>query len=325
AELATRARDADGAYRQGPEILLWGTARPVDGPYGPYYGVSQALIDELYGTCRDPDGRELCPRRARALLLDRGVAHGLSHPFDGHALSLEGTFAIISEFTHIESLNGGYFAPSTRVLDAYIALHNALVAGALLADDLLTPVGRRLVQHIRSRGRRLFRLGGSDAHNHDFDRVVTSFALPPGHTPHTVRPGDLCAALLAEEEEAAVLGTPPDRLAPEHHALAATPHLCQLGNPASHARQLIDIIAIIVRNFWHNALHFRPVTFVKAVKVCTETTMNELRIRASQQAMRTRALAVDFDPAALLPLLRTTDSHAVARPRSASGIRAGSG
>ena len=47
------------------QLIIYGGAKPVEGPCGPHYGVSQELLDELWDTCRDDDGRELCTRRAR--------------------------------------------------------------------------------------------------------------------------------------------------------------------------------------------------------------------------------------------------------------------
>ena len=101
AEFATRTLDVDGRYHKGPEILAYGTPAPVQGPYGPYFGLSQDLIDELYDSCMTPARDQLCTRAARDLLVRRGVAHGISHPYDGHHLSFEGMFRIIGEFYFI--------------------------------------------------------------------------------------------------------------------------------------------------------------------------------------------------------------------------------
>jgi hypothetical protein len=304
AEIRTRARDVDGVIRKAPEIIAYGGVQPVEGPYGPYYGLSATLLEELWDTCMADDRKELCARRAHELLLQRGIAHGLSHPFDGHELSLEGTFRLISEFTFVEVVNGGYFEPSTHVLDAYVRLHNAVVAGARLPDEILTDTGRRLVRHIRARGRFLCPLSGSDAHIYDFDRVVLSFELPPGKTSRTVRPGDLFATLLAEEQGGSPRITPPQRLrASGTHPLTAPARLANLGTPASPTRQLSDIVFIIFRNLWMNAAHFTPRLLATVVVNTARITADELKQRAGQRDQLTRALRDEFNPEKLLPFL----------------------
>lgn len=286
--------------------------QPVEGPFGPYYGLSSELLEELWDTCMADDRRELCARRVHDFLLRHGIAHGLSHPFDGHELSLEGTFRLISEFTFVEVVNGGYFEPSTRVLDAYVRLHNALVAGATLPDEVLTDTGRRLVRHIRARGRFLCPLSGSDAHIHDFDRVVLSFELPPGKTSRTVRPGDLFATLLAEEHGGSPRVTLPQRLrAAGVHPLTAPARLANLGTPATPARQVSDIIFIIFRNLWLNAAHFTPGLLAKTVVTTAQITTDELTQRSAQRDKLARALREGFSPEALLPFLVYPEAQAL--------------
>lgn len=311
-EMRTRARDVDGVYRKAPEIIAYGGVQPVDGPFGPYYGLSTQLLEELWDTCLDDDHKELCTRRAHEFLLRHGIAHGLSHPFDGHELSLEGTFRLMSEFTFIEVVNGGYFEPSSRVLDAYVRLHNALVAGATLPEEVLTTTGRRLVRDVQERGRFLCPLSGSDAHIYDFDRVVLSFELPPGKTTRTVRPGDLFATLLAEEHGGPPRVTLSQRLrASGAHPLTAEPRFANLGAPATPARQLSDIVFIIFRNWWLNAAHFTPRTLAATVKNTAEITADELRTRAAQRDKLAVALRDEFNPEKLLPFLVYPESMAL--------------
>jgi hypothetical protein len=316
AEMRTRARDVDGVYRKAPEIIAYGGVQPVEGPFGPYYGLSSALLEELWDTCLDDDRKELCTRRAHEFLLRHGIAHGLSHPFDGHELSLEGTFRLISEFTFIEVVNGGYFEPSTRVLDAYVRLHNAVVAGASLPDEVLTDTGRRLLRHIRARGRFLCPLSGSDAHIYDFDRVVLSFELPAGKTSRTIRPGDLFAALLAEEEG----GGAPRTASPQRprasgaHPLTAPARLVNLGKPASPTRQLSDIIFIIIRNWWLNVPYFTPRTVARTLAATAQITTDELTQRSAQRRKLAGALRDEFDPERLLPLLTYPEAPALRPP-----------
>jgi hypothetical protein len=312
AEMRTRARDVDGVYRKAPEIIAYGGVQPVDGPFGPYYGLHARLLEELWDTCMDDDHRELCARRAHEFLLRHGIAHGLSHPFDGHELSLEGTFRLISEFTFVEVVNGGYFEPSSRVLDAYVRLHNAVVAGATLPDEILTATGRRLVRHIQAGGRFLCPLSGSDAHIYDFDRVVLSFELPPGKTSRTVRPGDLFATLLAEEHGGPPRVTLPQRLRGSGaHPLTAQARLANLGSSATPARQLSDIVFIIFRNLWLNAAHFTPRTLASTVVAAARITTDELRQRSAQRDKLSRALRDDFNPEKLLPFLVYPEAQAL--------------
>jgi hypothetical protein len=304
AEIRTRARDVDGVYRKAPEIIAYGGVQPVEGPFGPYWGLRTRLLEELWDTCMADDGRELCARKAHEFLLRHGIAHGLSHPFDGHELSLEGTFRLISEFTFVEVVNGGYFQESSGVLDAYVRLHNAVVAGATLPDEILSDVGRRLQRYIQERGTFLCPLSGSDAHIYDFDRVVLSFELPPGKTSRTVRPGDLFATLLAEEHGGPPRVTLSQRLrASGAHPLTAQARFANLGAPATPSRQLSDIVSIIVRNLWLNARHFTPGLLARIVSAAARITTDELTTRAGQRDKLRRALRDDFNPEKLLPFL----------------------
>jgi hypothetical protein len=315
AEIRTRARDVDGVYRKAPEIIAYGGVQPVEGPFGPYYGISSTLLEELWDTCMADDRKELCTRKSHEFLLRRGIAHGLSHPFDGHDTSLEGTFGLLSEFTFVEVVNGGYFEPSSRVLDAYVRLHNAVVAGATLPDEVLTDTGRRLVQRMRARGRFLCPLSGSDAHIYDFDRVVLSFELPPGKTSRTVKPGDFFAALLAEEEGGAPRITLPQRLrASGCHPLTAPARLANLGTSATPARQLSDIIFIIFRNLWLNAPHFTPRIFAHTVVKAAQITTDELRLRSAQRQKLALALRDEFNPERLLPFVTYPEAQALRPP-----------
>jgi len=301
AEIRTRARDVDGVYRKAPEIIAYGGVHPVNGPFGPYYGLSTELLEELYDTCMDDEGKELCTRKARALLLRRGIVHGLSHPFDGHELSLEGTFRLISEFTFIEVINGGYFADSSRVLDAYVRLHNAVVSGACLPDEILTDTGRRLVEHMRAQRRLLCPLSGSDAHIIDLDRVVLSFALPPGKTRATVRPSDLFAVMLAAEE--GDFGSMMWARLAGNHPLVAQPRFANLGRPATRFAQVSDIVLLIGLNFLANYRHLTPTVLAKGVVKAYNVTSEELRKRWGRQDGLHRRLREEFDPERLLQFL----------------------
>lgn len=302
AELATRTRDADGAYRAGPEILAFGGRHLVEGPHGPYYGLTQALIDELYERCLDEDGQELCTRRARDLLQQRGVAHALSHPLDGHALSLEGTLNVISEFPFIETINGGFSAQSTRLLQAYVRLNNALRDGATLPEGVLSPAGRRIVDHIRRRGRRVHPLSGSDAHCRHFDRAVTSMIVPAGQPAEELRPGELFDRMLA--------------VARGDHA-GEHPFMT-LGRAATARSLLADVSSIILRNFSDNLrLCKNPLVWGNIVATTIFITRDELHQRRVLQQRRIKQSRA-FDPVRLLPLLEERERPARAHPAGAA-------
>ena len=294
-EIYTRTRDVDGVYRKGPEILAYGGVHPVDGPEGPYHGLSQHLLEELYDTCMDDQGQELECRRAARLLRRRRIAHALSHPFDNHRLSLEGTFRLISEFPFLETVNGGYFAPSVRVLDAFIRFNNALLLGAQIPRRELTYTGRRIVAHIRTRGRFLHPWGGSDAHSHDFDRVVVAMDPGPGKRPEDLRPMDLFKAMLAWERDARGNGL--------SAALPSSP-FAVLGRPATPARQVMDVTAIVLRNLRRAGRPmFNPLVGPRVLWVTTTITQDELRFRMRAQKQRQGDLQELFNPEALLSRL----------------------
>lgn len=305
AELATHTRDVDGKYRKGPEILAYGGIEPIESPYGPYYGLSQELLEELYETCMAIDGEELCTRKAADLLNRRGIAHALSHPLDEHELSCEGTFAIISEFAFSETVNGGFFARSARVLESYMRVNNAILDGAVIPEDQLSERGRRIVAHIRKHGRCLHPLGGSDAHLWQFDRVVTSMAVPPDRRAEELSPGDLFETML--------------RFTRAPHAsepFSTDPDLDVVGDPATPLDQTTDIAGIIAINLFRNRGHIKyPSTLAKMLAKAVLVSSRTLRSRAQARGRLFREIKADFDPVLLLSLLeasgpRQNDNHA---------------
>ncbi len=311
-EITTRSRDVDGVYRKAPEILAYGALEPVIGPDGPYSGLSQDLLDELYATCMDDEGKELDTRRAARVLRRRGIAHGLSHPFDNHELSLEGTFQLISEFPFTETVNGGYFAQSARVLDAFIRLNNAVLRGGEVAHRHLSPVGQRIIQHIRRHGRPIQPWGGSDAHSHDFDRVVMAMDPGAGRRAEDLRPRDLFQAMLAWEH-----GTAGDV---KETAPPATPFTI-LGRAATPAHQVADVTAIVLRNFRMNGLPMLNPLIGPAVALITfRITQDELRKRMRAQKQRHRTLRREFNPEALLRHVRMPDASMLVTPRRGGGL-----
>lgn len=309
AELATNTRDVDGEYRQGPEILAHGGPEKVEGPHGPYYGLSRRLLEELYDTCTDHKGEDLCTRRTRDLLRRRNIAHALSHPYDGHFLSFEGMFAIISEFSFVEALNGGYFAESTRVLEAFIRFNNAIVRGAFLPSSVMTPLTRRIVSHIRDHGRLICPWSGSDAHSHDFDRVVLSMACKSGTTPQSLRPGQFFKAMLgaAEEQVAEVQD-------PGSHPAQQMPLFANIGKPGTPLSQTTDITAIVLRNFSRVCRTVSsPLTLARIASATYTVTAGELRGRKQWQTDRQKQLRSEFNPITLLPWLQLPTGQRKAR------------
>jgi hypothetical protein len=294
AELTTRTRDVDGRIRRGPEILAYGGPALVRGPHGPYHGLSGRLLEELYDTCLDDERRELSTRRARDLLLHRGVAHALSHPLDGHRLSLRGTFALISEFAFVETVNGGFFADSARALSAYVRFNNAVLQGARLPEKVLTPAARQVVEHILERGRPVHPWSGSDAHSHDLDRVVISMDAGPGRRVEDLGAGDLLAAMLHVAEGGAAALTDP-----------GPPLFVTLGRPGTPLSQVTDIAAIIVRNALRafRDVH-NPLTMARLMQGAVTITRQELARRRRDRARRWRRIRADFDPEVLLSQLR---------------------
>lgn len=295
AELATRTRDVDGCYRQGPEILAYGAPGLVPGPHGPRHGLDARLLEELYDSCLDDQGQELCTRRARDLLRRRGVAHALSHPLDGHPLSLEGTLAVISEFDFVESVNGGYFAHSAQLLNAYILLNNAILRGASLPPRLMTPLARRVVAHVRHHGRLICPWGGSDSHYSDFDRVVVSMAVGAGQRTSDLRPSDLFSAMVSGR----AAGT------------GEAPLFVTLGQPATPSSQLADIVGIITRNILNGAPHHRwnPRRVGHLMGLAAVVTRDELGKRRRWRRQRGDDLRQQFDPVALVQALQLPDSE----------------
>jgi hypothetical protein len=297
AELATRTLDLDGRYHQGPEILALGGRRAVEGPFGPYFGLSQELIDELYHSCLDDEGQELCTCKTHRLLRARGIVHALSHPFDGHDLSLEQTLATIGEFSFIETVNGGFSAQSARMLEAFVELHNRLVCGAILPQEHLSPVGRRIVQQIRRSNHLIFALSGSDSHSHNFDRVRTSLVVPDHHRPEDFTPGDIFHQLLQLEAKDLTVASS-----------AASP-LGTKGNPATTASLLADVTAIVLRNVRENLRRCKnPVIWSKFALFTWWVTPDELRLRRKQHRRRQQELKDHFNPVQLLSWLQPAAS-----------------
>jgi hypothetical protein len=292
-ELATRTQDVDGQYKKGPEILAYGGAHPVDSPQGPYFGLQQEQLEELYDSCMDDGSNELCTRKAREFLTRRGIAHALSHPLDEHQLSCEGTFKIISEFAFSETVNGGFFASSSRIIEAFMRLNNAILDGATISEELLSDSGRRIIAHIRSNGHHIHPLGGSDAHLWDFDRTLTTLQIPQGKSAEEVTPGDLFERMLQFTRS-------PKTLEP----FGPQSTLEIVGSPATPFFQLLDVLGIIALNLLRNRRHlWNPILLARMLTMSAVVSTRALRSRAAARRQFRRDLKDGFDPERVLPLL----------------------
>jgi hypothetical protein len=285
AEVWCAERDVDGEYRKGPEVLVYGGSDPVDGPFGPHYGISQEILDDIYARCRAPGLRDVQTSRVLQYCAERDLACALAHPFDGHELSLEATLDVISRGRFVETVNGGFPAASTRVLEDLIAFHNRVVAGWRLgpAAALRYPAARRLADRIVAERRLpLHAWGGSDAHSHGFARVTIRFlADDPSPTA-----GDLFRAMVDRPVEALLLD--------------GTFRVC--GRPGSALSVADDVVRIVLRNLWRNLPHFQgPLVFARVVRRTREIVSGELGRRARRQEALHRAVEREFDFGRILP------------------------
>jgi hypothetical protein len=299
AEVWCVERDVDGTYRKAPEVLIYGRPEPVSGPFGSHYGLSQELLDELFLDCRVPGRPEVQTSKVLAFCGRHGLACALAHPFDGHALSLEGTLDLISRGRLVETVNGGFPEASTRVLEDLIAFQNRVVSGWRMGptEALRYPAARRLAERIVDEGRSfLHPWGGSDAHIRNFSRVTMRF-LSDGPEPTA---GDLFRAML-DRTVASLL-------------LDGTFQIC--GEPGSALSVVDDIVRIVLKNVWWNGRKFGgPLAFAAMLARTRNIVAAELARRAKRQAELHRAVARDFPFARLLPSLRS-DTRRAARRRS---------
>lgn len=280
AEITTVEKDIDGVFRRAPEVLVYGGPDKVSGPFGEHYGLSQEIIDDIFANCLIP-GREevrtsLVMQHCKAL----GIAYVLAHPFDGHFLSLEATLDLISQASYIETVNGGFPSVSTRVLEDLVSFQNRVVSGWRLSDRMANayPVARRLEEKIISQGRSMLHpWGGSDAHSHNFGRVMMRFLA---HRPNP-SPGDLFEAMARKE----VLD----------HLIDGT--FAVRGRPGSTVSVVDDIVRVVWRNFWHNRPYIldRPGHLLSMSLKAKKIVSEELSRRAERQAGLVEEAAIHFD------------------------------
>jgi hypothetical protein len=268
-ELMCVERDVDGSIRRAPEVLVYGGPQPVPGPFGPHFGVSQAILDELYRTCRAPGSTELQTSRVLHFCAERQLACALAHPFDGHELSALGMLEIISQARFIETVNGGYPAESTEVLTSLIEFHNRAVQGFTLSARMAErwPQAAEWARRIQERRRGLLHAwGGSDAHHRNFDRVVMRF--------QSARPeptaGDLFRVML-EQPVSELLQRGTFRIE---------------GRPGSSMSVLDDVVRIVLRNLRRltGVLVSHPRVAAMMLSETQRVVRQELGNRAQRQA-----------------------------------------
>ncbi len=288
AEITTVERDADGSFKRAPEVLLYGRPEGVPGPHGMHHGVSQEIIDDIFTNCRAPKTAEvrtsLVMKRCAAL----GLAHALAHPFDGHSLSLETTLDIISRGRFIETVNGGFPAVSTRILEDLVSFQNRVVSGWRMSDQMAAryPLAKRLEDKIVSQGRSMLHpWGGSDAHSHNFARVVMRFRA---HRPDPT-PGDLFGAMLQKSVS--------------DHLVDGT--FSVLGRPGSALSVVDDVTRIVFRNFWFNRPYVldRPDHLARVVAKTYRVTRGELERRNRRQERLIAEVSREFNANQILQSL----------------------
>ncbi|HUU03643.1 MAG TPA: hypothetical protein VM425_19560 [Myxococcota bacterium] len=269
AEITTVEKDIDGVFRRAPEVLVYGGPDKVPGPFGEHYGLSQEIIDNIFRNCLVPGRGEVRTSLVMEHCKALGLAYVMAHPFDGHFLSLEATLDLISQAKYIETLNGGFPAVSTRVLEDLVSFQNRVVSGWRLSAGMAEryPVAHRLEEKIVSQGRSMLHpWGGSDAHSHSFDRVVMRFLA---HRPDP-SPGDLFDAMSRKE----VLD----------HLIDGT--FSVRGRPGSTLSVVDDIVRMVWRNFWHNRPYIldRPGHLLSMTLQAKKIVPEELQRRAERQA-----------------------------------------
>jgi len=292
AEITTAERDIDGVYRRAPEVLVYGGAGRVDGPHGPHYGLSQQILDDIFSNCRVPGLDEVRTSLVLGHCAARGLACALAHPFDGHHLSLEATLDLISQAQFVETVNGGFPAVSTRILEDLISFQNRVVSGWRLNAETAAryPLAQRLQEKIIAQGRSMLHpWGGSDAHHGHFARVVNRFLA---HQPAPPA-GDLFGAMLGRE----VLD----------HLIDGT--FSVHGKPGSTLSVVDDVVHIVLLNIWRNRpymldslRHALPILY-KAQLIVRQ----ELGRRAKRQESLVREAARRFNSNHILQGLQPPD------------------
>jgi hypothetical protein len=106
--------------------------------------------------------------RLLAACRERGLAHALAHPLDGHRCDLPTTLGVVAACKLVETVNGGFSGDSTRRLERFVALYNRVPWGAAGAEGGGGGASPRRVDEPVDG---IVPWGGSDAHLGDYARV----------------------------------------------------------------------------------------------------------------------------------------------------------
>ncbi len=306
AEVFCIDQDVDGKYRIAPEVLVYGDGNPVESKQGEYFGLSQTRLDELFRTCRAKGSNRVQTSRVIDFCEDNGIAYCLAHPFDGHELSLEATFDLISRARLVETINGGFSATSARILENLIAFQNRVLTGWRLSkeDTLRYPMAQRLANRILSEERSVLHpWGGSDAHERNFDRVVVKY-LSEKPNPSA---GDLFRAMIE---------TPVEILLSEGTFVVG-------GEPGTAGSELQDVVRIVARNMWRNrrSIFNTPLRTWKITSLAFRVAQEELRHRHQRQSNLLQQMEHDFSFNKILPSMMLAKEKQGRNPKEkATGI-----
>lgn len=276
AEIKTGVVDADG-FKRGPEVLLLGETQLVQSPFGPYVGMSQSTIDEIFETCCLRGRSVPDTLKVAAFCDEHDIACALAHPFDGHHLRLEAVLELMAAFKFVETLNGGALQPANWMAQRYVAFHNRAVQGGERAFDgkPLTELKRELAGELDG-GRPILCWGGSDAHAPRFDRVVVRY--------RTSNPSATALDLIRDMAWA------------DPWELLASRRIIISGASASWPSLLGTITRINVRNLAYNAkLMVNPVLLVRTVQGCARTVRAEMRWRSASSRRLQREFCSRFE------------------------------
>ncbi len=180
-----------GRYASAPEVLLYGGTDRMRERGGAHYGISAAWLAEMQDACRPVGAPRPELHRVLAYCRARRIAHGLSHPLDGHTLDLETTLTAIAGCRFIEVVNGGFGSDSARRLARYLEVHNRVRSRPGLArslaegergDGVVGRLARRLMNGAGGAAPYIaddiVTWGGSDAHLGRYDRVCVRYRPP---------------------------------------------------------------------------------------------------------------------------------------------------
>ncbi len=222
-----------------PEILLYGDGIDREFNGKKYTGLDDATLALLYEECTICGSGEPEISKVNEFCKKHGIACAMAHPFDCQELGLEETLDLISTFSFVEAVNGGFPHHSARALQEYIAFHNDIIETGLghsLLECELTDEQKRRVEKICT-SEVIVPFGGSDAHLHHFDRTITRFSTVPNKTQAV----DFVKMML-ECSESAIMHD--DRVVP-------------VGHGGTMVGLYIDVIGILYKNISIYWIYFR--------------------------------------------------------------------